>query len=299
MNGNIMGFSYLHKSSVAKAPTPHTPSPDTPTLNPCSRWSASNRPSQSDIIKKIRAVCPFTPSNKSSQLKTAPDLSLMTDGADDDIAPKLMSLNVTSSETPKKSGLPKPSILKLNALDIALSLYKFYAPDPYRLPLRPLGSDYVLSIQPVCPKSLSSTPSAIPTPRQYYHHLLRTTLLYSGDTPETLRTICIGHIYYKTEPTYWVVVIDLEHGQLFALRSDYIDDYERIPDEDEDTDEDMDMNELDDPKLMRTVDLLVFDAQSLKAVRLGDTRFLEADLDGPSEQYQPLSIDRFESSLVL
>ncbi|KAG4432014.1 hypothetical protein IFR05_012499 [Cadophora sp. M221] len=143
-------------------------------------------------------------------------------------------------------------------------------------------SVYSLSIQPVNPRSLNNTPV-----EDYYHHLLRTTTFFitSSSTIKLIRTVCFGRIYSNGKPTYWVVVMDVECSDLFALRSDYIAYDEQA--EVENPVDDLGMLEVEDP-----VPLPAFDDGTWLAVFLGDVTVLDEESDTEKVNYRALYAER-------
>ncbi|KUJ19300.1 uncharacterized protein LY89DRAFT_667276 [Mollisia scopiformis] len=201
------------------------------------------------------------------------------------------SISITSiSDTPPN--VPNPTFHKLQNLIVGLNFYNFYSHDHPYFPLPPLGAtDYTLSIQPIYPQSLNSDPLS----PGYYHHLLRLTRLHYASSTTTLRTVALGRILYLEKPTYWIVVMDIQHGNLYALRSDTVALEELLVESD-------DQRDNIDWKTIPAAELPEFDNKSWKAVLLGDTTILDGNRivggDTAKGGYQALIVEDWDSVTV-
>jgi hypothetical protein len=106
---------------------------------------------------------------------------------------------------------------------------------------------------------------------EYYHHLLRLTHLHYTSSTTALRTVALGRILYREKPTSWIVVMEIQHGDLYALRSNTVAP-EELLDESDDTDDELDAI---DQKTAAAVVLPEFDIKSWKAVWIGNTTILD------------------------
>ena len=185
--------------------------------------------------------------------------------------------------------MPNPTHLSLNKLDVAISLAINDIPLQKSLGL----ADYALTIMPVCPESLN-TPQPYEHGPRAYHPLLRTTRLYQATSTITLRTVVLGRIHYKDNPTYWIVVWELR-GNLFALRSDIVAEEELQFKE-------MDDGDLGEPTMEKSPAVLLPELEkwSSKAVYLGKTSLLgEKEVDLATKGgYRVLQVTGWESDLV-
>jgi len=200
------------------------------------------------------------------------------------------AISTTSiSDTP--SNIPNPTVNKLEDLSIGLNFYNFYPHDYPYLPLLTLGApDYTLSILPIYPQSLNSAPSS----QGYYHHLLRLTRLRYASSTTTLRTVALGRILYRKKPTYWIVVMEILHGNLYALRSDTVAPEELLVESDDEL-------EAIDLEMIAAVMVPEFDNKSWKAVLLGNTTILDVNrIAGVVAKggYKALMVKGWDSILV-
>jgi hypothetical protein len=177
------------------------------------------------------------------------------------------TLTTPISDTP--STIPNPKVSSLEVLSVGINFYNFFRHDFPYLPLPTIGAtnDYTLSIQPIYPQSLN--PAMLST--EYYHHLLRLTHLHYTSSTTALRTVALGRILYREKPTSWIVVMEIQHGDLYALRSNTVAP-EELLDESDDTDDELDAI---DQKTAAAVVLPEFDIKSWKAVWIGNTTILD------------------------
>ena len=183
----------------------------------------------------------------------------------------------------------------LEVLSVGLNFYNFFPHDFPYLPLPTLGAtnDYTLSIQPIYPQSLNSAPLS----PGYYHHLLRLTRLHYAASTTTLRTVALGRILHREKPTSWIVVMEIQHGNLYALRSNTVAP-EELLDESDDTDDELDAI---GRKTAAAVALPGFDNKSWKAVLIGNTTILDAKhiVGGVTNGgYQALMVEGWDSVTV-
>jgi hypothetical protein len=204
---------------------------------------------------------------------------------------QISTQGVVVSNTP--SSIPNPPYRDLKELSTYISLATDYVPK--NIPLQKcLGSaDYTLSVKPVYTESLNQTQPDGPKP---YHYILRTTRLHQTTSTITLRTVALGRICYKGQPTFWFLAWELR-GNLFALRSDTVAPDELLF-------EDLDDDDLDTPDVETIPAVLLpeFDKLSSKAVYLGKTALLGGDKVlgalATEDGYQVLQVTGWDSELV-
>ena len=145
-----------------------------------------------------------------------------------------------------------------------------------------LGAEYALGMNILVLQSLRSTPA--PTLRSFYQLMLRYTRLKSASssTSTTLRTVALGRIFRNEEPTYWVVVMEIQNGLLFALKSDYVSVQEVIKD-------DPDKEHYSDA--VDGVGIPELDDTPWKAALLGDTTLLDVDVERAATDHRCTMLD--------
>jgi hypothetical protein len=200
---------------------------------------------------------------------------------------QISTQGVVDSNTP--SSIPNPPRRDLEELSACIALALDY------IPLQQCfgSADYTLSVMPIYTGSLNPTQPNEPKP---YHCMLRTTRLHQTTSTITLRTVPLGRIFYKGQPTFWLLAWELR-GNLFALRSDRVELGE-LPFEDLDDD---DLG-TPDVEMIPVVLLPEFDELSSKAVYLGKTALLGGDkvLGGlaTKDGYQLLRVTGWDSEPV-
>ncbi|PVH69270.1 hypothetical protein DL98DRAFT_541742 [Cadophora sp. DSE1049] len=185
-----------------------------------------------------------------------------------------------------------PTDESLENLALALNFYSFYT-EPY-LPLSTLGPEYTLGLTILAPNSTRSKPSS--APEVWYHPLLRCTRLYSGSllTNTDLYTVALGRIFCNKKPTYWIVVMEINHGYLLALKSDFI-----APEEVEEDESAWDSGDVSGNTLpIVPVGIPELDNESnhgFEAACLGNTAVLDITTKAGGGHFKMVNVTRWDS----
>ncbi|PVH77931.1 hypothetical protein DL98DRAFT_590835 [Cadophora sp. DSE1049] len=188
------------------------------------------------------------------------------------------------------STITNPTDENLENLLIALNFYNFYSHSHPYLPLSTLGTQYTLGISPLYSKSLHSV--SLPSNRKMYHPLLRYTRLHSNSSSTTLRTVSLGRIFRDKKPTYWVVVMEIQHGLLFALKSDFIGPEEIL--EEANSEDEYDSDDIEPTGVM----IPELDNVPCKAALLGNTTLLGIGTTARGGRYEMLNVTGWDSIWV-
>lgn len=233
------------------------------------------RPSHEAVLKSSRALFappiiasdqPFSKGipNGSSDSKNSPDPK-------SSIPYTILTTPIPS--TPPPWDFPNPTLNSLGRCFNHIANYNIRAYQKRYVPL-PLGAtnDYTLSIRLQDPQSLN-VPIVIPWP-QDLRWVFSVTRLWYAASISTLRTVALGRILYREQKTSWMAVMEIQHGNLYALCSKAIEDYELdwASSCDENTPEDDDGEGREKEAV---VALPEFDDRSWKAVWIGNTSILE------------------------
>ena len=183
------------------------------------------RPSHEAVLKSSRALFappiiasdqPFSKGipNGSSDSKNSPDPK-------SSIPYTILTTPIPS--TPPPWDFPNPTLNSLGRCFNHIANYNIRAYQKRYVPL-PLGAtnDYTLSIRLQDPQSLN-VPIVIPWP-QDLRWVFSVTRLWYAASISTLRTVALGRILYREQKTSWMAVMEIQHGNLYALRSDRIKD---------------------------------------------------------------------------
>ena len=180
------------------------------------------------------------------------------------------TLTTPISSTP--SNIPNPTLDSLAHFVRNISGYNILAYENRYVPL-PLGptNDYSLSVDLAGWDSLNAPPEG---PQKNFRWVLAVTRLHYAASISALRTVPLGRILYREQKTFWIVVMEIQHGNLYALCSKAIEDYELdwASSCDENTPEDDDGEGREKEAV---VALPEFDDRSWKAVWIGNTSILE------------------------
>ncbi|PVH71464.1 hypothetical protein DL98DRAFT_596933 [Cadophora sp. DSE1049] len=121
-----------------------------------------------------------------------------------------------SSAFSNSSGIRNTELGRLTDPNIALNFYNLYIASSPGIPISTLDSRCTLSAMPIFAQSFNTGPLL----DKYYHHILRATKLHSANSTETIYTVALGRINYEGKATLWVVAMDVNDGEVYALRSD-------------------------------------------------------------------------------
>jgi hypothetical protein len=190
-------------------------------------------------------------------------------------------VTIDSITTVEDNFVIPPSLEILEKLAAVITFFCFYNTGTLsQFPQSP-SPTHSLAVFPLYPKSLNATHES----SEGYHWLLRTASLHGEDKTTTLQIIPVGRIWFEQEPTFWIVVVDLQ-GRLYALRADEIAEEELTTLDEEDMED-------NGTSIVPTQKKSMFDemgvsGKKLKAVSLGGLSILEGDLCSCVSTFKPL-----------
>ncbi|PVH75575.1 hypothetical protein DL98DRAFT_536394 [Cadophora sp. DSE1049] len=255
-------------------------------------WDESNLPTASAILEIIRSVCDCATNDYNEVISMGPPHRLdevsphEADGQStkdlvpsqeirDHSGPKTSLIRTETLGTP--STISNPADERIENLANALNFYNA------------ISTTRIFTITLIMPSRHSgpNMPSALrPSylspydPRQHRHCKVGTNFYF------VTRASTLGRIIRNGKPTYWVVVMEIQHGLLFALKSDFISAEEII-------DVDFEDDSLSDHVV--GVGLLELDDTPWKAALLGDTILLAEESAATDVQCTMLDVVDWDS----